>query len=323
MDLSTFFAAKLYGVRRILNTIGDTLPERTAIRFKGLSVSDDDDEKTTVVELGSIDALQHGNLPGGALHANASGSVSGFMSAADKTRFDAATSAATSNTIAARDGTGSAAFVQVTANTVESATTDLVLSANGATVATLHDDPPKMTVSGVAAASAFELTAPVNVVRFVRLTPSADPVHWKEDGASRWSNLLATSAAKLIVRLDVPNGAIITRASVRIDPPAHGLAPATLPTLALYRWSEFSSSGSLVATASDPGTGYTLPDTTYDDAHTFSMVVGFGGEVVDNSAARYFLELTPEYGANAFAGTLYLWARIEYTMPAGAVIGLG
>jgi len=322
MDISRFFAAKLYGIRKVLNSIGDTLPERASIRFIGFAVSDDDSGKTTNVELSALTPLQHGNLPGGALHSNASGVSSGFMSAADKTKLDAATSVNTATTLVLRDAGGGAAFTQVTADTLESASAVLALSANGTTVATLLDDPPTMTVVGTSKAKSFVLTEAVNVVRFVRLTPSADPAHWSEDGAARWSNLLASSAAKLIVRLDVPNGAIITRASVRIDPPAHGIAPAVLPVLSLYRWSEFSSSGTLVATASDPGTGYTSPDTTYDAAHTFHMAVGFGGEIVDNSAARYFLELIPENGANSFAATLFLWARIEYTVPVGTVLGL-
>ena len=38
---------------------------------------------------GTISAGQHGNLPGGALHAAASGSAAGFLSAADKGTYDA------------------------------------------------------------------------------------------------------------------------------------------------------------------------------------------------------------------------------------------
>lgn len=59
-------------------------------------------------------AHAHGNQAGGSLHAVATGSVAGFMSAADKTTFDAATAAATADTLAKRNGAGQAAFAEAT-----------------------------------------------------------------------------------------------------------------------------------------------------------------------------------------------------------------
>ena len=65
---------------------------------------------------GRIDDTSHGNLGGGALHANATASVAGFLSGADKTKLDAVEAGATGDMTAAEilaatktvDGAGSA-----------------------------------------------------------------------------------------------------------------------------------------------------------------------------------------------------------------------
>lgn len=66
---------------------------------------------------GTISDTQHGSRGGGTLHANATTSVAGFESAADKTNLDtntadlaAATSAATANQLVRRNGTAGASF---------------------------------------------------------------------------------------------------------------------------------------------------------------------------------------------------------------------
>ena len=54
----------------------------------------------------AFDDTVHGNRSGGNLHATATQTTAGFMSAADKTRLDGATSTATPNTIVQRDSAG-------------------------------------------------------------------------------------------------------------------------------------------------------------------------------------------------------------------------
>jgi hypothetical protein len=56
----------------------------------------------------------HGVQTDGTLHAVATGSVAGFMSAADKTTFDAATPLSTASTLVSRDGSGATAVDQLT-----------------------------------------------------------------------------------------------------------------------------------------------------------------------------------------------------------------
>ena len=56
----------------------------------------------------------HGAQTDGSLHATATGSVAGFMSAADKTTFDAATALSTISTLMLRDGSGGTAVDQLT-----------------------------------------------------------------------------------------------------------------------------------------------------------------------------------------------------------------
>ncbi len=59
---------------------------------------------------GAITAAQHGNQTSGALHAVATGATAGFLSAADKTKLDDATSSATASTLVLRGGGGGASF---------------------------------------------------------------------------------------------------------------------------------------------------------------------------------------------------------------------
>lgn len=54
----------------------------------------------------------HGNRGGGTLHAAATAGANGFMPAADKAKLDAATGAATPNTLPLRNGAGQASFAE-------------------------------------------------------------------------------------------------------------------------------------------------------------------------------------------------------------------
>ncbi len=105
----------LWGYRRIVNAIGDALPERAKIKVLGILAYDDPSTSSTVLELSGITAAQHGNLVGGALHAIATAIAAGFMSAADKIKSDAATPNATASTLAMRDADGDLAVREMTA----------------------------------------------------------------------------------------------------------------------------------------------------------------------------------------------------------------
>lgn len=96
---------------------------------------------------GTITDAQHGARSGGTLHAAATGSVAGFMSAADKALINTATSLDTASALAQRDGSGNCFFNIVLAeNSVRTGTSgsDLKVlgtrrqgwstSSNGATV---------------------------------------------------------------------------------------------------------------------------------------------------------------------------------------------
>jgi hypothetical protein len=70
---------------------------------------------------GTITDVQHGSRGGGNLHNAVTGASNGFMSAADKNKLDAATASATVDTLVLRDGSGGAAFVNITTSgTVDS-----------------------------------------------------------------------------------------------------------------------------------------------------------------------------------------------------------
>jgi hypothetical protein len=59
---------------------------------------------------GLADDTTHGDRGAGSLHSTATGAVNGFMSAADKTKLDDATSAATASKLVIRDANGRAQF---------------------------------------------------------------------------------------------------------------------------------------------------------------------------------------------------------------------
>lgn len=64
----------------------------------------------------------HGNQTNGSLHAAATTSVNGFMSASDKTKLDNATSSNTASTIVSRDGSGDFSAGTITANLIGNVT---------------------------------------------------------------------------------------------------------------------------------------------------------------------------------------------------------
>lgn len=109
-------------VRAKWNFIGATIAdnpseERLDITIAGASPSSALPQNLGTAAAGSGTAYSrddhvhaHGNQAGGALHPAATGSVAGFMSAADKTAFDAATDAATASTLVKRDANGAASF---------------------------------------------------------------------------------------------------------------------------------------------------------------------------------------------------------------------
>lgn len=90
---------------------------------------------------------QHGTRGGGAIHAAATGAVAGFMSAADKTKLDAATSAATGATLALRDASGGAAFDDLTAVSLDVASSAMTVSSSR------HLFAPAQSASGAGQAS--------------------------------------------------------------------------------------------------------------------------------------------------------------------------
>ncbi len=79
------------------------------------------------IKVNTITDLIHGNRAGGTLHADATISVSGFMSAVDKSKLDNATSAATASTLALRNAAGKLLATSFENN----AGSDTLIKANG------------------------------------------------------------------------------------------------------------------------------------------------------------------------------------------------
>lgn len=78
----------LFGLRVVIDQLGNRLPERAKLKIIGASAYDDPATSSTVLDFSTISPSQHGNLAGGALHAIATQSANGFMSAADKVIVD-------------------------------------------------------------------------------------------------------------------------------------------------------------------------------------------------------------------------------------------
>lgn len=111
-------ATALYWVRNI----GGSLTFLNFLGFVGeISDTQHGDRSTTTTTMhkfpqisGTITDTQHGSRGGGNLHNAVTGASNGFMIAADKTKLDAATASATASTLVLRDGSGGAAFVNIT-----------------------------------------------------------------------------------------------------------------------------------------------------------------------------------------------------------------
>jgi hypothetical protein len=126
----------------------------------------------------------HGNQTSGTLHAAATGSVNGFMSAADKTKLDASTSSNTPSTLVQRDSSGN-----FSAGTISAALNGNATTATSATTATNFSGSLSGDVSGTQGATV------VNTVG----TSTAANIHTAELAANAATNL---STASTIVKRD-------------------------------------------------------------------------------------------------------------------------
>jgi hypothetical protein len=251
---------------------------------------------------------QHGTRGGGSTHAQVTGSTNGFMRAADKTIFDAATSAATASALAKRDASGNCSFAAVTCSGIAN-------SGNATHAGTLG-------VTGtatLATVSCTQVTLKTAVVetRVQSTTPYGLSTQWAMDGAGSLTQVGTTQDSYLFIPLDIPNGVKLTSVSVHVQAAfGHSAFPAGKPTIGLdgYRATGFVVDPLVapVADASPSLIGYQI-------GHAIT-ISGLNLDI-DRSVYNYRLFLTGEYGANSLAGLTVLGATATWTRPVGSKIG--
>jgi len=124
--------------------------------------------------------------------------------------------------------------------------------------------------------------------------------------------------ANLNIECYFPNGSHITSIDIRNKGAGGGgdPLPASAPSFSLYRKNISTGVASLIATANG-----TLDGTYRGTYRTTTITVG--NHIVDSEAYRYYLVITPEFGANALAGYQVRGAIVNYFFPATYAIGLG
>ena len=256
----------------------------------------------------------------------ATGDFPGSMSAADKALVDTATDVASGNALARRNASGTCSFNGVYTPYIYSDSGLVTISAdgtgtislNGNTDAELHCPMP---VNG----GTFKLEADV-VDR-----PIMIPLDWsscKVGGVESWSindvsdivNDIQDPFANLSIECHFKNGMQIKSITFRHRGAGSGgnPLPGSPPSFSLYRKPISTGIASVVGTVNA-----TLDGTFRGNFKDVTIDLSGSPHTVDNEAARYYLVVTCETGANAIAGAILRGITGVVTYPAGLMIGLG
>lgn len=256
----------------------------------------------------------------------ATGDNPGSMSAADKALVDTATELASGGALARRHATGWCAFNGVNTPYVYSDSGAITISADGTGVISLDGNTDAelhcpMPVNG----GTFKLEADV-VDR-----PIMIPLDWsscKVGGVESWSmsdtsdivNDVQDPFANLSIECHFKNGMKIKSITFRHRGAGSGgnPLPGSPPSFNLYRKPISTGIASLVGTVNA-----TLDFTFRGNFKDVTIDLSGSPHTVDNEAARYYLVVTCETGANAIAGAILRGITGVVTYPAGFSIGLG
>lgn len=280
----TRWIGRLFGYRRFVNQPGDALPERAKVEVRGALIYDNPANSSTVIDFANISAAQHGSLAGGGLHAAATTSAAGFMSAADKTKLDGSTSAATPSKLVTRDGSGHASFVD-------------------------------------AKAERFVRTVDESVTRTLPLHWSSYPVSgapsWESSFFGYPRSVTTNGGGTLHIPLSLPHGARLDSVKAWVLGAGTGPGdplPATLPELSIVSVEMPSQTTTTVGTASDPGNaGYrsTIHAVTVTPSSTHT---------IDATSKRYLLQVRPEQGTNAQQNVYIYGVEVTITWLVGSPV---
>jgi hypothetical protein len=131
-------------------------------------------------------------------------------------------------------------------------------------------------------------------------------------GIGTWNQLTVSSAAPLLMDLDLPPGVTLTRVILTVDGDAagsgpHGALPATMPDLSLLITNPNTAAVFTTDTQID-----TSPDVaTYDGGHFIDLVVS---RVVTEDR-RFQVRFRGETGANSQAGLTIFGLQISWSAP--------
>jgi hypothetical protein len=269
---------------------------------------------------------QHGVRGGGTLHAAATGSVAGFMSAADKTLLAGATAAATASQLAARDGSGGCAFGALTSSAQTcsgNATVGGTLGVTGATTCaalacTTLAASGNATVGGTlaitgattcAALTCSSLTlsgtakvglASRTITRVIATAFVPATANWTN--ADTGSGTYATSTTALAYghfHLALPTSATITTIKVYVEGGSgHAGAPTVMPYIQLYNKAPSVGGSGTTASAAQYDTYGSAG--AYESPHAITLSgVGY---FVDRSSVALSLLVYGESLGNVVAG---------------------
>lgn len=264
----------------------------------------------------------------------ATGVAAGSMSAADKTTMNAATDANTASTLVKRSAAGAVAVSTLSATQVEATGSvfaadvsnpngNLTLSCDGFGTITLDGASTGELLVPMPIQSAFyKFDGQKNLSRSI-------PLNWsscKVGGVDSWnindtSNLVCTvqdAFANLVIECRFVHGSHITGITIRNRGPAGGALPANPPTFSLYRKLLSTGVNSLVGTVNATLDG-TYRGTSRD---TLIDLSAGSGHIVDSELYRYFLVITPEFGADSLAGHIVYNAKVDYFLPSTFAIGM-
>jgi hypothetical protein len=181
---------------------------------------------------------------------------------------------------------------------------------------------PLLVQSGIRA-SFVQFDAQQDLARSIPLNWSAckvgGVVSWSINDTSDLVNDVVDPFANLNIECYFPNGCKITKVHIWNKGPGGGgnPLPANPPSFYLYRKPLATGIPALLATVNA-----TLDGTYRGTRRKITLDISGAPHTVDAAANRYYIVVTPEFGADALVGGLVQGAEVERNFPANYAIGL-
>lgn len=241
--------------------------------------------------------------------------VRGTMSNTDKVKLDASNSIATPSTLVEYKSDGGLCAMSLTGCTGD----NLVLYSDGITPITMDGNATGNVLipAGIQTSLVVLDTAITGVVRSLPLNWTSQWVAtvpgWVSTPTGTAKQNVVDSLAECYVQMNLPHGCVVTNVYVKTKGDGVGPVPGNLPSYYFLRQHMGTLNQTIIGFTVDAG-GATYRSTSH---YTTIACAGPTSNIIDRATYRYYLMVTPEYGADSVINLQLDSVSVELTFPVG------